>query len=249
MFSKQWFRVSFLAILISLLINGCGSAPSDGILVWIDVPMDGLAFPEVHAVNIEGHASGSDGVSHVELYINGDHWTMIEDPPTEGTLASFQTEWMQTSPGRYTIHAIAYGSDGTASQFDETEISFGEVTPTPVITVTPVPEEPITPPAPAESSIQFWAEPDTIEAGECTTIHWRVENVQRVIFGGVEQPFEGSYQDCLCENQLPSAIFLESPPGEVVILGTEAVVIIPNGIMEDTVGYLIILMGIIGLPA
>lgn len=41
----------------------------------------------------------------------------------------------------------------------------------------------------------------------------------------------------------------ESPPGEVVILGTEAVVIIPNGIMEDTVGYLIILMGIIGLPA
>lgn len=211
--------------------------------------MDGLAFPEVQAVNIEGHASGSDGVSHVELYINGDLWTTIEDPLTEGTLASFQTEWMPTSPGRYTIHAIAYGSDGTASQFDETEISFGEVTPTPVITVTPVPEEPITPPAPAESSIQFWAEPDTIEAGECTTIHWRVENVQRVIFGGVEQPFEGSYQDCLCENQLPSAIFLESPPGEVVILGTEAVVIIPNGIMEDTVGYLIILMGIIGLPA
>jgi hypothetical protein len=54
----------------------------------------------------------------------------------------------------------------------------------------------------------------------------------------------------LCEDPIPSAIFLflESPPGEVVILGTVAVVIIPNGIMEDTVGYLIILMGIIGLP-
>jgi len=46
-----------------------------------------------------------------------------------------------------------------------------------------------------------------------------------------------------CEDPMPSAIFLEPPPGEVVILGTETVVIMAPGIMEDTVGYLIILMG------
>lgn len=86
MFSKQWFRLSFLAILISLLITGCGSAPSDGILVWIDVPMDGLAFPKVQAVNIEGHASGSDGVSHVELYINGDPEAYTFDHQTRTVL-------------------------------------------------------------------------------------------------------------------------------------------------------------------
>lgn len=201
MFSKQWFRLSFTAILLSLLVTGCETAPADRIFVWIDVPQDGLAFPEVQAVKIEGHASGSDGVSHVELYINGDLWATIEDPPAEGTLASFQSEWTPPSPGDYIINAVAIGADGTASQFDETRISFGDVIPTPVITVTPVPEEPITPPASAESSIQFWTEPDTIEAGECTTIYWQVENVKQVIFGGVEQPLEGSYQDCLCENQ------------------------------------------------
>jgi len=142
-FSKQWFRLLFPLILVSLLIVGC-SASSDGIYVWIDVPLDGLSFPEVQAVNIEGHASGAGGVSQVELYVNGDLWTTIEDPPTEGTLASFQTEWTPPAPGRYTIHAVAYGPDGAASQFDETKISFGEVIPTPVITVTPVLEEPIT---------------------------------------------------------------------------------------------------------
>jgi hypothetical protein len=49
--------------------------------------------------------------------------------------------------------------------------------------------------------IQFWADPPEIEAGACTTIHWHVENVQRVIFGGIDQPFDGSYEDCLCANQ------------------------------------------------
>jgi len=214
---KKSLRFLLPIILLTLLVSSCGVS-ADGIYVWIDVPLDGLSFPEVQAVNIEGHASGAGGVSRVELYVNGDLWTMIEDPPANGTLASFQTEWIPPAPGLYTIHAVAYGPDGATSQFDETRISIGEITPTPVITVTPVPEEPITPGAPitpavpitpAAPSIQFWAEPETIDAGECSTIHWQVENVKQVIFGGVEQPFVGSYQVCLCENQRYSLIVID----------------------------------------
>jgi len=141
---KKSLRFLLPIILLTLLVSSCGVG-ADGIYVWIDVPLDGLSFPEVQAVNIEGHASGAGGVSRVELYVNGDLWTMIEDPPADGTLASFQTEWIPPAPGLYTIHAVAYGPDGATSQFDETRISIGEITPTPVITVTPVPEEPITP--------------------------------------------------------------------------------------------------------
>ena len=201
MSAKLWFRFLLPIVLLTLLISSCDAAPSGGTYVWIDVPLDGLSFPDIQPVKIEGHATGAEGVSHVELYVDGDLWNTIEDPPSEGTLVSFQAEWTPLSAGRYTIHAIAYGNDGSSSQYDETRISFGEETPTPEITDTPVPEEPVEPPPPEEGSIQFWAEPETIQAGGCTTLYWQTENVQQVVFGGIEQPLEGSYQDCLCKNQ------------------------------------------------
>ena len=51
------------------------------------------------------------------------------------------------------------------------------------------------------ATIQFWADPPKIQAGACTTIRWHAENVQGVVFGGIQQPLDGSYQDCLCSNQ------------------------------------------------
>lgn len=65
--------------------------------------------------------------------------------------------------------------------------------PTLVPTVTTVPA--------SKTVIQFWAEPPEIQAGACTTIRWHVENVQGVVFGGAQQQFDGSYQDCLCATQ------------------------------------------------
>jgi hypothetical protein len=66
------------------------------------------------------------------------------------------------------------------------------ITVTPVITVTS---------PPAASTIQFYSYPPETPAGSCTTLYWNVENAQRVIFGGVDQPFSGSYETCPCENE------------------------------------------------
>jgi hypothetical protein len=71
------------------------------------------------------------------------------------------------------------------------------ITVTPVITDTPT----FTPPPPAQTLVQFWADPAQMAAGACTTMRWHVENAQRVIFGGIDQPFDGSYEDCLCEDE------------------------------------------------
>jgi hypothetical protein len=49
--------------------------------------------------------------------------------------------------------------------------------------------------------INYWAEPEEIEAGDCTTIYWEVRNVNMVEFGGSVQEFSGSYHDCMCETQ------------------------------------------------
>jgi hypothetical protein len=222
-----------------LLLGACGGSPGGGTFVWIDVPLDGLTFPDVQAIKIEGHATGSDGVARVEIWIDGALLTTITDPPIEGVLANFHTEWTPSAPGEYTIQAVAYGADGSASQPDSARVTFGSVTPTLVsgcptpvgggptpvscptlvepcpspvgggptpvscptlvITVTPVITD--TPTSPPGAVIQFWAEPPEIAAGACTTIRWHAENVQSVVFGGLDQPFDGSYGDCLCGNQ------------------------------------------------
>ncbi|MBU2609566.1 MAG: hypothetical protein KJ606_01270 [Chloroflexi bacterium] len=207
----------FTLLVILSLLAGCNlPASAGGVSVWIDVPLDGLAFPSVQGIKISGHAASPGGVSRVEIWINSALLTTINDPITEGELARFYTEWTPTAPGEYVIQALAFGADGTASQPDSARVTFGDVaapvisvtpvvtdTPTPVISVTPVvtdtPTATSTPPP--DAVVQFWAEPAEIRAGACTTIRWHAENVQRVIFGGIDQSLDGSYRECLCSNQ------------------------------------------------
>jgi len=222
-------------LVVCSLLSGCGAGSgSASTYVWIDVPLDGLAFPSVQAIKIEGHASSSGSISRVEIWINSVLLTTVNDPPMEGGLAAFHTEWTPSAPGEYTIQAVAFSANGTASEADSARVTFGGVSVTPVIGCptpigggpTPVsclPEvsgcpSPVgggptpvscasvvtdtpTPSPPVGAVVQFWADPAEIEAGACTTIRWHVENVQRVIFGGIDQPFDGSYEDCLCDNQ------------------------------------------------
>jgi len=305
---KRWLKLLCVLALGTLLLSACGGSPAGGTTAWIDVPVDGLTFPSLQLIKIEGHAASSGGISRVEIWINGVLLTTINDPPMEGGLAAFHAEWIPSAPGEYTIQAVAFGADGATSEPDTTRIKFGEVPagepdlaivsveaiiagdkegipfcntrvvyanagseaipadfsiqfsfdgiPQETVSVagglppgasaeavfiyqfvdmhyiginldsgsliaetnegnnafaearacgeieagpTPVPTLTITPGTSAV--VQFWADPAEIEAGACTTIRWHVENVQRVIFGGLEQPFDGSYGDCLCGNQ------------------------------------------------
>jgi hypothetical protein len=62
--------------------------------------------------------------------------------------------------------------------------------PLPIITgITPAPE------------VQFWADPESISAGACTNVRWHAANVESVVFGGVAQPLDGSYEACLCDDE------------------------------------------------
>ena len=203
----KWVMHLSLLTLGVLLLGACGGSPGGGTFVWIDVPLDGMNFPDVQPIKIEGHATGSGGVARVEIWINGTLLTTVTNPPTEGALANFYTEWTPSETGEYTIQAVAYAADGEVSEPDAARVTFGNAPVTPIITVTlvdtvtPVVTETHTPTSPPDVVIQFWAEPPEIQAGACTTIRWHVENVQRVVFGGLDQPFDGSYEDCLCGNQ------------------------------------------------
>jgi hypothetical protein len=87
-------------------------------------------------------------------------------------------------------------------------------------------EEPATETPEPEVVVQFWAEPETIDAGDCTTVKWHVENVESVIFGNVEQPFDGEYRACLCEGERYTLRVLhtdgteEKYPVDITVVGT-----------------------------
>lgn len=133
-----------------LLLSACSSSMSGGPFIWIDVPIDGLAVEEGADVLIDGHASYRDGVSSVEIRVDGVVHSTIDSPPAEGILARFSQVWKAGGPGEYTIEAIALAADGSASRPDSVTIVVGEPTATP--TDTPVPDTPTpTPDEPTET--------------------------------------------------------------------------------------------------
>jgi len=221
MISKRTTLFFWGVFLLSLILTACGGASSgSGAFVWIDVPIDGLSFPTIQQIKIEGHASSSVGIQNVEVWVNGVLFTTISDFKTAGDLYQYHTLWLPASEGTYTIQTVAYDTGGNASPPDIIRISFGAATPsipsvtpivpspvlpdspTPLISLTPELEENTPTPIPPEDIlIEFWAEPPTVIAGSCTNIRWNVSGVQRVYFGGIEQTFEGSYRDCLCSNE------------------------------------------------
>jgi hypothetical protein len=193
---------TLILLLAILLTSSCAGReePFRGSSVWIDVPVDGLAFPDVRSIQIEGHAASPDGIRQVEVRINGELWITLDSPPAEAGLARFETSWSPPTLGEYVIEVVAIAAGGATSQPDSARIQFGEervqVTLPPEDTST-TPDQAVTP----EAVVQFWADPAEIAAGACTSIRWHAENVQGIIFGGNPQELDGAYEACLCANE------------------------------------------------
>jgi len=52
------------------------------------------------------------------------------------------------------------------------------------------------------ATTRFWVEPEQIQAGACTNLHWEVENAQSVKLGSTEVKHEGRYEACHCKDEL-----------------------------------------------
>lgn len=199
-------------LLVMLLLSGCVGPSQDGTYVWIDVPIDRLTFTELQTIKITGHATAPGGVERVDIYVNDGLLSSLSDLETQGKLSSFNTTWTPPEYGIYIIMAFAFGGDGSSSAPDVAMVTFRRdivvelpaavtltpflTTPTETPTRTPFLELSHTP----EPGVEFWVDPVPVEAGGCTTIYWRVEGVLNVIFGGIEQPFSGSYDACnICQ--------------------------------------------------
>lgn len=165
------------ALVAPLLISPVDGAEveTNPVLAW-SYPSEEPCLPQSYGIDISTDASFSD------LRLG---FATLDNNETSRS-------WPLPAGGCYFWRVRGYVPDvyGPASDVWSFCVVEPEITPTAT-----------TPTHTAQPLVQFWADPAQIQAGACTTIKWHVENVQKVIFGGIEQPFDGSYQDCLCKNE------------------------------------------------
>lgn len=194
-------RTFYGLVVLCLIITACTS--QNPAKAWIDVPLDGLVFNDLQMVNIQGHASSLGTISRVEILVNDELLATINSPPMIGNLGGFQAFWYPSEYGSYTIKSIAYAADGEPSLPYSVMVHFSSPdekaadTPTPT-TITPIITPSVTSTDQPQPEVRFWAEPDQIQAGSCSTLHWEATNVSSLVFGGSTQPLMGSFEACLC---------------------------------------------------
>lgn len=104
-----------LAVLV-VALSGCGVEAMTGLpRIWIDVPRDGAEVSADSAVNVISHAYAREGVAEIMLSVNGDPYT--REPPAElgASFTQMTQQWFPPGPGRYTLQARAYDTQGQMS--------------------------------------------------------------------------------------------------------------------------------------
>jgi len=233
-----------LLLLLTPALSGCDGAGLGATQVWIDVPLDG-AEVEAGTIPVQSHAASGSGVTRVELWVNGELYRSDDNPTPDEPVIYIIQPWAPIAPGEYALQVRAYAADGTHSADGVMVNVSGEaaglmstptaefVTPTSTPTATPTlpaaptstPGQPTDTPAPPTPSptpmaeIEFWADDETLQAGDCTTIHWNVENVQAVFLDDQGVTGSGTSDTCPCETETHTLdiLFLDGTESSAVI--------------------------------
>ncbi|MCB9110442.1 MAG: Ig-like domain-containing protein [Anaerolineales bacterium] len=232
--NKIHFLVLILLIL-ALLTSSCAQQAETSPRIWIDSPADGALVPSGGTITVLSHAYAKQGIAEVVLSVNGEAYRR-DVPESQGAeYTQVSQDWQPNADGTYAIQVQAYDTAGQTSNIASITVRVEGAatvdTPTPVPTeetITPTPVITETPTQVPGSTIQFWAEPVQVQAGACTTVRWHVENASRVIFGGVDQPLNGSYQTCLCKNERYTLTVIQLDGTEV----KQSLDITVNGVCE-----------------
>ena len=210
-------------------------APSADIEAWVEVPREGSILP-MGPVPLIVYASASGGISYVHIQINGQSLPALPVAPqtVDGSARLVRVDYSWTPPGEgeYRVQAAGVNAAGASGGSGSTRFcivtcnpanppaSLDTPTPAPAETGTPTPASgdvptatpafitlpTITPTVPGIFSVQFYADPSTINAGNCSTIRWDVtaaETVSVYFFGNLVG-MSGNYQTCPCAEETHS---------------------------------------------
>ncbi|TKJ30500.1 MAG: hypothetical protein CEE40_04695 [Chloroflexi bacterium B3_Chlor] len=179
----RWSLICRIVVLVMVLVLAACAAQGQGPMTWLDQPLDGATLP-LEPVTVQAHASDADGVASIEFFI--DETSLTTASADGGRLADAMVEWNPTEPGHYTVRARATDSQGNVGS-DATSVVTVGLLPTPSATA---------PPAPDESEMLFFVEPEAIPVGGCAMLHWQVYPPVDALLDGEGVPSEGEREVC-----------------------------------------------------
>ena len=200
-------------MLFFLIASACQPAPEYTQKAWIDSPFADSSFFPGSPIHLVAHAYAEKGIAEVQSFIDGVPYSRgAPDNPGE-KFALYTQDMIINDPGEHTIELVAFDAQGAQSSPISVQVkilAFTQPAPTDavpptLITPTYTPYTPFTPsptliiptntpyiPPPTQSvntpiplvQIAFWADQTNLQSGECTSIHWSVQNATTIFFNG-----------------------------------------------------------------
>ncbi len=212
--------------LLALTFSACGPQATvpqgEGPKTWIEYPPEGDVFT-MGAIPITIYAANPAGVSNINVNVGGQGVPVGALKPlvNDSTLVRADLTWQPPGEGEYVITAAASGGAPTSLHFcvvtcapvnapapapgitDTPSPAPGETdTPFPIITLSPeTPETISTEPPSGEVTVEFYASPPYVNAGNCSTLHWDVSGTEQVYLDGAFVYFRGMQEVCPCESE------------------------------------------------
>ena len=225
--SKFCLGLVFAFLLAACNVRSVSSVPYVWIDVPVDglrVPVDQFVRIEGHA-SYDGGVARVEIWANGELHLvqespptqgNLAHFEQSWMPPGAGEyivqVIAVGNDGAESAPDivRLYVGEVVAGATPTHTPVPEgTEViePTSVATPTLVVTETPTPtatipvptRTPTSTPLP-DATIDFWADAGEIDAGKCTKLRWKVQNVQSVYLDGKGVVGEGSQEVCPCED-------------------------------------------------
>ncbi|MCJ7434924.1 MAG: hypothetical protein MUO77_15690 [Anaerolineales bacterium] len=229
--NAKYLTLVFVLLIPALFLSACNGAtdapmPNSSIQAWVEYPYEGDVLP-MGPVQLVVYASAAEGVSFIAIKVNGQSLPATTVAPltadNSSRLVRVDYTWTPPVEGEYVVEAAGIGSSGasggagstrfcivtcetsqtsTPSAFDAT----GTPTPASGETGTPTPsiaDIPTLTPSSGEMTVEFYADPASINAGSCSTLRWKVNSSETVsvYFSGDLVGASGNYQTCPCQSE------------------------------------------------
>ena len=215
---------------------------------WVEYPSSGAMLPPGTLVMLEVYASDPTGISEIQIKVDGMalRSKALTSAATDGSMRlvkieqSFRDVVNEDKPvvfwaeGQHTVEVVAFNVNGVSSPastitfcrgkcFDNRDYtppappSIRETTPT------PTPTQPT-----GIEIVEFYFSPKFFNAGECTTLYWKVSGTQEGVYlnGELVSP-SGSREHCACVDETHE-LKVVSADGTVTKMNTNL------GIIEGT---------------
>ncbi len=176
--------------LVLFLLTGCQQASiiADRGGVWIDAPLNGAQAPLGTTVTVVAYASMPGGVNQMTLFIDNGQVGMMSLEAVSADLFRGQGVWTPPSEGKYLISVQSAAPDGQSKSSS------------PVLLIVTQNVSVVSSTEAVEPVLELTADSTSLNAGECTFLHWQVHNLQpqSIDLNGKPVPLEGDEQVCPC---------------------------------------------------